>query len=653
ICARIPAEDVAKGLAVEQSNRTYCKLHRPEGVTDPPARPATGPRPSPATRAGISQRNRSTTTRSSRQTAIIDRARVRSTPPPSPGSGPGQPTRSRMPLVMIIGVVVILVVAGAMVAGSMNNGNGPRANHNNAGTAIAAPDNATAAGNNPTTAGNTDAASANANQATPLDTWRAALSQQQQHLDAWNRNPAGVAAAQARFREARHLEAGLAAIGGGTVGDREQLDELIDRWTDVVAAQPARDVLGRVDALVERGSLTDAEQTLARCVAGLSPDFPETYCREHSAPFQSLQAKLAEVRKRINDPTAPTNQPPMLTLGRQAGELTTSSSTMQSGQFATVYRFEPGAGHRVAVRASSTDFDTHLIVASPGGQQMQCANTLHGRDAALEFESEAGTWRVLVCAEAVGAVGRFEVEAVLLDTVQPLASEPLQPGEQKISAGAGWSRVYRIELAESLDVRSMLISAAGETGDVDMFMRPMMPFYGWSENARFVALEKGSHETIYCTGARADGQLSARTFYVLVANASTAPVEFVLTLALNVPRPASNAPLHNAVVTPDQPVEIELPTSAGRSFTIIAVDVAEGAGQMTLYFRGRTASVGLLLRYGRPPANTSEAEQTGSLAATDGRLEIVVPKPRAGRYYVVVVDGNEQPLFGRLHVSFD
>jgi hypothetical protein len=110
-------------------------------------------------------------------------------------------------------------------------------------------------------------------------------------------------------------------------------------------------------------------------------------------------------------PSAPSNPATPSGPGQsQRGALAQGDSTLNSGEFMDTYEMSFPAGSAVHLEAVSSAFDTYLIVRPPSGQQQDNDDQAQGNtNAALDFVSAGGTYRVIVTSYRPGEVGDYEL----------------------------------------------------------------------------------------------------------------------------------------------------------------------------------------------------------------------------------------------------
>ena len=110
--------------------------------------------------------------------------------------------------------------------------------------------------------------------------------------------------------------------------------------------------------------------------------------------------------------TATANTTAVVNATTRSGELGAGDATLPSGEFFDRYNFAWPAGARIQLRATSSAFDTYLIVRSPSGQDQQNddENSSQGTNAGLVYTaSEAGAYTVLVTSYESGETGAYEL----------------------------------------------------------------------------------------------------------------------------------------------------------------------------------------------------------------------------------------------------
>ncbi len=94
----------------------------------------------------------------------------------------------------------------------------------------------------------------------------------------------------------------------------------------------------------------------------------------------------------------------------QRGALAQGDATLNSGEFMDTYEMTFPAGQAVHLEAVSTAFDTYLMVRPPNGQQQDNDDQASGNtNAALDFVSTGGSYRVMVTSYRPGEVGDYEL----------------------------------------------------------------------------------------------------------------------------------------------------------------------------------------------------------------------------------------------------
>ncbi len=112
-------------------------------------------------------------------------------------------------------------------------------------------------------------------------------------------------------------------------------------------------------------------------------------------------------------PSAPAAPPPSAApagVRTEHGELASGDSQLRSGEFFDEYDYDFPAGTPVHLEAVSSAFDTYLILRSPDGQQQDNDDQAPGvLNAALDFTSQGGQYRVLVTSYAPGMSGGYDL----------------------------------------------------------------------------------------------------------------------------------------------------------------------------------------------------------------------------------------------------
>ncbi|MEZ4421844.1 MAG: caspase family protein [Gemmatimonadota bacterium] len=93
----------------------------------------------------------------------------------------------------------------------------------------------------------------------------------------------------------------------------------------------------------------------------------------------------------------------------ERGTLAEGDETLQSGEYADVYRFQGSPGQTLKATVTSSAFDTYLIVRGPSADRQE-NDDLEGRPGESEVEmtlTESGEYRVIVTSYAVGETGAY------------------------------------------------------------------------------------------------------------------------------------------------------------------------------------------------------------------------------------------------------
>jgi hypothetical protein len=94
----------------------------------------------------------------------------------------------------------------------------------------------------------------------------------------------------------------------------------------------------------------------------------------------------------------------------QRGALAQGDATLNSGEFMDTYEMNFPAGTAVHLEAVSSAFDTYLMVRPPSGEQLDNDDQASGNtNAALNFVSTGGSYRVMVTSYRPGEVGDYEL----------------------------------------------------------------------------------------------------------------------------------------------------------------------------------------------------------------------------------------------------
>jgi hypothetical protein len=94
----------------------------------------------------------------------------------------------------------------------------------------------------------------------------------------------------------------------------------------------------------------------------------------------------------------------------QRGALAQGDATLNSGEFMDTFEMNFPAGTAVHLEAVSSAFDTYLMVRPPSGEQLDNDDQASGNtNAALNFVSTGGSYRVMVTSYRPGEVGDYEL----------------------------------------------------------------------------------------------------------------------------------------------------------------------------------------------------------------------------------------------------
>jgi hypothetical protein len=120
---------------------------------------------------------------------------------------------------------------------------------------------------------------------------------------------------------------------------------------------------------------------------------------------------------------------------REAGSLERGDRQLDSGEYSDRYSFTGRRGQRVAITASSGEFDTYLILTPPSGRQQDNDDNGDGDSTDSRIETalaEDGEYQVQVTSYRPGETGAYRLE------VRPSA------GSARQAAVQGGSRVYAL-----------------------------------------------------------------------------------------------------------------------------------------------------------------------------------------------------------------
>jgi hypothetical protein len=135
----------------------------------------------------------------------------------------------------------------------------------------------------------------------------------------------------------------------------------------------------------------------------------------------------------------------------ETGALASGDETIDSGEFADVFRIQGTPGQELVATVSSTDFDTYLMVVGPGDDRSE-NDDLEGRPGVSEVQmtlGEAGEYRVVVTSYEAGETGSYALTIDQQATVRTVqqgrdvteltvgsrSSGSLAEGDTKLSSG--------------------------------------------------------------------------------------------------------------------------------------------------------------------------------------------------------------------------
>jgi hypothetical protein len=97
---------------------------------------------------------------------------------------------------------------------------------------------------------------------------------------------------------------------------------------------------------------------------------------------------------------------------REQGRLEPGDGTLASGEYSDAYAVEGRQGQTLVLDLRATAFDPYLILAMPGGEQLD-NDDFEGDQTRSRIETtlpETGTYRVVVTSYAVGETGAYELD---------------------------------------------------------------------------------------------------------------------------------------------------------------------------------------------------------------------------------------------------
>ncbi|MFO0682891.1 MAG: caspase family protein [Sandaracinus sp.] len=137
-----------------------------------------------------------------------------------------------------------------------------------------------------------------------------------------------------------------------------------------------------------------------------------SYRAGETGPYElSVAAASAPSAPTATAPTAPPTSAAPSGARTEHGELAAGDSQLRSGEWFDEYDYTFASGTPVHLEATSSAFDTYLILRAPSGQQTDNDDQQPGNlNAALDFvASEAGQYRVLVTSYAPGMRGPYDL----------------------------------------------------------------------------------------------------------------------------------------------------------------------------------------------------------------------------------------------------
>src|SRR5690606_37098859 len=149
----------------------------------------------------------------------------------------------------------------------------------------------------------------------------------------------------------------------------------------------------------------------------------------------TLSARRASGAPPVPTPTPPSTNPggDVLQLGvTRRGALQRGDGTLSSGEYVDTYTYMGRRGERVAIEATSSEFDTYLMLVQPDDEQIDNDDAEHTTDSRIDTVLPLdGEYRVQVTSYAPGETGAYEV------AVRPSFGTPRQaavPGGQRVFA---------------------------------------------------------------------------------------------------------------------------------------------------------------------------------------------------------------------------
>ena len=135
-------------------------------------------------------------------------------------------------------------------------------------------------------------------------------------------------------------------------------------------------------------------------------------------------------------PPAPAAPVPLRVGDRLQANLATGDSTLPSGEFVDAYEMVVAQPGLISLRMESRAIDSYLVVQAPDGTEQRNDDSNGTRDAQVDLQAVAGTYRIIATSYRAGETGAYELKALTSrDTVAPStpavagAGETIERGE--------------------------------------------------------------------------------------------------------------------------------------------------------------------------------------------------------------------------------
>ena len=129
-------------------------------------------------------------------------------------------------------------------------------------------------------------------------------------------------------------------------------------------------------------------------------------------------------------PPAPAAPVPLRVGDRLQANLATGDSTLPSGEFVDAYEMVVAQPGLISLRMESRAIDSYLVVQAPDGTEQRNDDSNGTRDAQVDLQAVAGTYRIIATSYRAGETGAYELKALTSrDTVAPSTPAVAGAGE--------------------------------------------------------------------------------------------------------------------------------------------------------------------------------------------------------------------------------